>query len=709
MMKNLQGIFLPRSIAVIGASVEKGKVGNTVFSSLLLGGFKGILFPVNHKRESIMGVKCYPDILSIPEPVDLAILVVPNKICPQILRECGKKKVKGAIIVSAGFKEIGKKGKKLEEEILRIAHQYNLVLLGPNCLGLINTDPVISMNATFARFMPEKGNIAFISQSGALCTAVLDYAKGKNMGFSKFISMGNKAHLNEVDLLLYLKDDPKTKVILIYLENITDPLQFMKIAREITSRKKDFKPIIAIKSGRTSKGAKAALSHTGALAASDEIYSALLAQSGVLRVETVEELFDNAKAFANVPLPQGNRIAIITNAGGPGIMAVDSSIKCGLKIARLEDRTKKKLRQALPSSANIDNPVDIIGDARHERYQAALSCILEDKNVDGVIVILTPQAMTNIEEIAQVIVEEGKKSKKPILCCFMGCFDVSRGIEILGEGNIPNYQFLESPTRVLRDMYKYKEWTHQAYSPLKKFRTDREKAARIIRKANKDERFYLPEIESIGILNAYGFPTLKSVLAKDVDECISAADKIGYPVAMKIVSPDIIHKFEVGGVLLKLKDASEVKRAYLKMRNNVKKLRPHARVWGMNIQEMAKGGQEVILGAKRDSFFGPIIMFGLGGVYVETIKDISFGFIPLRPADALKIIKSIKTFKILSGIRGKPPYDISAIVDCLLRLSQLIMENESISELDINPLIVYPEGCKVADVRIILSEKSLFP
>ncbi|MCK4308203.1 acetate--CoA ligase family protein, partial [candidate division WOR-3 bacterium] len=344
------------------------------------------------------------------------------------------------------------------------------------------------------------------------------------------------------------------------------------------------------------------------------------------------------------------------------------------------------------------------GDARHERYQAALSCVLEDEKVDGVIVILTPQAMTNIEEIAQVIVAEGKESKKPILCCFMGCFDVSRGIEILGEGNIPNYQFLESPTRVLRDMYKYKEWTHQVYSPLKKFRADKRKSARIIRNTKKDERIYLPEIESIEVLDAYEFPTLKSVLAKDVDECISAANKIGYPVAMKIVSPDIIHKFEVGGVLLKLKDDSEVKRAYLKMRNNVKKLRPNARIWGVNIQEMAKGGQEVILGAKRDSFFGPVTMFGLGGVYVETIKDISFGFIPLRPADALKIIKSIKTFKILSGIRGKPPYDISAIVDCLLRLSQLIMENESISELDINPLIVYPEGCKVADVRIILSE-----
>ncbi|PIZ12558.1 MAG: acyl-CoA synthetase [Elusimicrobia bacterium CG_4_10_14_0_8_um_filter_37_32] len=703
MNTNIESVFSPKSIAVIGASRKEGSVGRVVFSNILLGGFTGLLFPVNPKSESIMGVKCYPNINAIPDPIDLAVLIVPNEVTPSVIKECGQKGVKSAIIISAGFKEIGGRGIELEKETVDICKKYKISLVGPNCLGIINTDSLVSMNASFGKDMPIPGNIAFISQSGALCTAVLDYTKGKNIGFSKFISMGNKAYLNEIDFLSYLGKDPQTKVILMYVEDISDTKEFMKVAREITSNKNIFKPIITIKSGRTKEGAKAASSHTGALAGSDELYSALFVQSGVLRVETVEELFENAIAFANSPIPKGNKIAIVTNAGGPGIMATDASIRYGLELAKLEENTITELKKYLPKTANFNNPIDIIGDALHDRYESALKSVLKDKNVDGVIVILTPQAMTDIENIANTIVEVAKKNKKPVLTGFMGVVDVSKGIAILERNHIPHYRFPEKSARVLRDMYRYGKWVEKTDLKSVNYDVDRVKTRKVIDRIKKEGRNYLPEIEALEILNAYGFPTLESKLAKNADECVQTANEIGYPVAMKIVSPDIIHKFDVKGVILKLKTDAQVKQSYKSMMNNIKKLMPRANLWGVNIQQMAGGdGEETIIGAKRDEIFGPVIMFGLGGIFVEAIRDVTFGFAPISPCFALNMVQRVKTYRILEGVRGKPPADIKSITECLQRLSQLILDFEEISEIDMNPLIVYQKGCKVADVRIIL-------
>ncbi len=700
-MVRLKKIFYPESVAVIGASREKGAVGNAVLSNIVFGGYKGIVFPVNPKAKSVLGIKCYPGIKSVPEQVDMAVIIVPGVITPKVVDECGRKGVKALVIISAGFRETGAKGAELQAEVVNLVKKYDMVLVGPNCLGIINTDSSISLNASFGKYMPLHGEIGFISQSGALCTAILDHAKSEGIGFSKFISFGNKADLSEVDFLSYLGNDPQTKVILLYVEDLTNTREFMRVARQITTGK-HAKPIIAVKSGRTSEGSKAALSHTGALAGSDAIYDALFAQSGVLRVDSVEHLFATAIAAANMPMLNGQRVAIVTNAGGPGVMATDASIKHGLELPALKERTVQKLRKVLPKTASLGNPVDLIGDARSDRYEAALRIILKSEEVDSVMVLLTPQSMTDVENIARVIVKLAKGTKKPILCSFMGAFDVSAGIKILEQNKIPHYAFPEKAARVLGHMNKCREWRGRQQLGVRKFSVSKIKAAKVIERTKKDKRRYLPEIEALEVLNAYGFPTLKSKLCKNLNDCTKAAGEIGYPVAMKIVSPDIVHKFDVGGVVLKLKTDSEVKKAYVNMTRNIKKHWPEARIWGVNVQEMAKRGEEIIIGAERDELFGPIIMFGLGGIYAEAIKDVSFSFAPLRPPGPREMIESVKSYKILAGMRGRPPADMDAIGECLLRLSQLVVDFPEISELDINPLIVYSKGCKVADARIIL-------
>jgi acetyltransferase len=700
-MVRLKKIFYPESVAVIGASRRKGAVGNAVLSNVVFGGYKGIVFPVNPKAKSILGIKCYPNVKSVPDRIDLAVIVVPNVITPEVVEECGKKGVKGLVIISAGFREVDRKGAELQAEIVNLAKKYGMALVGPNCLGVINTDTSISLNASFGKYMPVPGKIGLISQSGALCTAILDHAKSERIGFSKFISFGNKADLNEIDFLSYLGNDPQTKVILLYVEDLSDAREFMRIAKQITTGE-NAKCIIAIKSGRTSEGSKAALSHTGALAGPDAIYDALFAQSGVLRVDSVEHLFATAIAVANMPMPNGQRVGIITNAGGPGVMATDASIRYGLELPALKEKTVQELRKVLPKTASLCNPVDLIGDARSDRYEAALRIILKAEEVDSVIVLLTPQAMTDVENIARVIVKMAKRSKKPVLCSFMGAFDISGGVAILEENKIPHYRFPEKAARAMGHMNRCRKWYGRERSKAKKFSVDRKKAADVLEKTRRDKRRYLPEIEALEVLNAYGFPTLQSRLCRNLDECTKAAGEIGYPVAMKIVSPDIVHKFDVGGVILKLKTDSEVKKAYDNLMHNISLRQPEAKIWGVNIQEMAKGGEETILGAERDKHFGPVIMFGLGGIYAEAIKDVSFSFAPLKPPGPRHMIESVKSYKILAGMRGRPPADIDAIGECLLRLSQLVVDFPEISELDINPLIVYPKGCKVADVRIIL-------
>ncbi len=707
MIKNIEPVMNPKSIAVVGATDRVGSVGLAVFRNILDAGFQGLLYPVNPKAKSVQNIKAYPKLSNIPDEVDVAVIIVPAEIVCSVLEEAGKKQVKGAIVISAGFKEVGERGAERERQLKETVAKYDIRTIGPNCLGIINNNEKVRLNASFATKMPKAGNIAFISQSGALCTAVLDYAEGKNIGFSKFVSFGNKADVNEIDLLNYLKNDPDTHVILMYLEDIAHGRAFLETAREITWQAN--KPILAIKSGRSAEGALAAASHTGSLAGSDSAYDAIFRQSGILRVEGVDELFNSALAFAKQPIPKGNRIAIITNAGGPGIMATDAAIRHGLKIATFSEQTKQKLKQELPPTASIRNPVDVIGDATHERYEAAIRHVLMDDNVDGAIVILTPQTMTDVLETAEIIPRVAKNTDKPLLCSFMGIVDVSEGIEHLEANGIPNYAFPEAAARSMASMAFYGNLLSLDKRQIRRVAADRDTVTELIeRKLSGKQSCYLPEREANEILQCYGFPVLKSILLTDVSDVDKAAEEIIFPAAMKISSRDIIHKFDAGGVQLKIKTREEAKKAFQEIIENVKRYNRSAKIDGVIIERMAKRGVEVILGAVRDPKFGPICMFGLGGTFVEAIKDVTFRLAPMWEINAENMINTIKARSILKGVRGAWPSDVDAIKDCILRLSQMITDNPEIAEMDINPLIVYPQGkgCVVADSRILLKKSS---
>jgi acetyl coenzyme A synthetase (ADP forming)-like protein len=703
MTKDIESIMSPSSIAVVGATNRQGSVGRAVFTNILLGGYQGVLYPVNPKARSVLSVKTHPKLTDIPDDVDLAVIIVPAPIVASVLEEAGNKQVKGAIVITAGFKEAGAEGRQREQLLMETAAAYNIRLVGPNCLGVINNNPDVRMNASFATKMPQAGNIAFISQSGALCTAVLDYAEGRNVGFSKFISFGNKADVSEIDLLQYLKNDPDSDVILMYLEDISNGREFLDTARQITWE--THKPMLAIKSGRSAEGARAAASHTGSLAGSDNAYDALFHQSGILRVEGISELFDQAVAFSQQPVPKGNRIAIITNAGGPGIMATDTAIRHDLKLADLSDETKQKLKENLPPAASVQNPVDVIGDATHDRYEAAMRHILADESVDGAIVILSPQAMTDILETAQIVPRVTKDIDKPVLCSFMGVVDVSVGTQYLEQHGIPNYPFPGAAVRSMAAMAKYGQLLSLDRRKVRRLAADRDTATAIIdKKLENRDQCYLPERQANEILQCYGFPVLKSVLIRDENDIDQFAEEMAFPVAMKICSPDIVHKFDAGGVKLKIKTPEQAKDAYREIIENAYRFKADAHIDGVVMERMAKSGAEVILGAVRDPAFGPICMFGLGGTFVEAMKDVTFRLAPMWEVSAEIMIRSIKAYNLLKGVRGTPPADIDSIKDCLLRLSQLLSDHPEIAELDINPLIVYPEGqgCVVADSRILL-------
>ncbi|MCB4756784.1 MAG: acetate--CoA ligase family protein [Elusimicrobia bacterium] len=709
---NLSSVIAPKSVAVIGASEREGTVGEAIFKNLLQTKFKGALYPVNPKAKAISGVKCFPSVAQIGEPIDLAVIIIPSSAVPDVLKECAAAHIPGVIVISAGFKEVGGVGVELENQVKQIAEENGIALVGPNCLGFINTDPLVQLNASFAKTMPEAGNIAFISQSGALCTAVLDYAKGEGIGFSKFISMGNKAVTNEVDFLRTLRDDPMTDVILMYVEDITDAQAFLQISRQITGDLPKPKPIIAIKSGRTQEGAKAASSHTGSLAGSDEVYDAFFHQCGVMRVETVDELFDYAIAFSRQPLPKGDRIAIITNAGGPGIMATDAAIRYGLKLAPLEEETKNELRKVLPPTANFNNPIDVIGDAHHDRYEAAIRTVLKDPNVDGMLVILTPQAMTDIREIGEVVAgicESMKVSPwmaKPLIASFMGIVDVSEGVAVLEKAHVPHYIFPESGARALAAMYKYKhDWIERPRTDVQHYPVQKDLVRKIFDRVRSENRLYLPEYEALKVFVAYGFPVAESYLAKTEEDAVKFAGELGYPVVAKIVSPEIVHKLDAGGVIVNLKDAAELSQAFRRIMDTASTLVGRDKIWGVEIQKMAGKGIEVFMGSKRDPKFGPAIVFGLGGTYVEVLRDISLRIAPLRELAIEHMMESSKVYRLLQGYRGQPA-DIDKVKECLGRLSQLVMDFPEIEELDVNPLIVYPvgNGARILDGRLLLSK-----
>ena len=705
---NLSTLFAPRAVAVIGASGRPGSVGQAVFGNVLQHSYAGVVYPVNPRAASVMSVKTFPSVLAIPDEVDLGIIIVPREAVPQVMAECGDKGIKAAIVITAGFKELGGAGVDLEQQVLQVARERGIRLLGPNCLGIINAAPEVSLNGSFARLMPRPGNIALVSQSGAVGVAALEYAQGEEIGLSKFVSVGNKADLNENDFLAYLKDDPQTDVILFYLEDLAEPRRFFQLAQEITSQGPRPKPILAIKSGRTAAGARAASSHTGALAGSDEAYDALFAQCGVLRVESLEELFDYALAFANQPLPRGNRVAIVTNAGGLGIMAVDASVRYGLEIAALNEATIEKLRQGLPPAANIHNPVDVLGDGKEDRYRVALDSVLQDDQVDGAIVISTPQLMTDLPAIAATVAAVTPQYGKPTLVCQMALGEIEETLAIWTKARLPHYHFPEEAARSMGAMARYAAGIMPTSHEVKSFTDlDREALKTLLAKVRAAGRRHLLEPEAHELFRDYGFQVAPCHWAHSAEEAAWAADDLGYPVAVKIVSPEVIHKFDVGGVRLNLPDAKAVSQAYRDILAAVAAAHAAADLQGALVQKMAARGRETILGMTRDPQFGPLLMFGLGGTYVEIFRDVIFRIAPISEHWADKMIRELKGFQIFTGYRGEPPADLTAAAACLERLSQLVLDFPEIKELDINPLLVLPEGqgTLVLDARVFISEQ----
>jgi acetate---CoA ligase (ADP-forming) len=695
---NLDTLFAPRSVAVIGASNRQGSVGRAIFTNILLNEYAGTVYPVNPKDRSISGVRSYPSVQDLPESVDVAVVVVPAAIVPEVTEECGKKGVKSLIIISAGFKEVGHDGAVLESQVTALARKYSMRMIGPNCLGTINTDPQVRLNASFASQMPLQGSIAFASQSGAVGEAVIDYAASQGIGFSKFISVGNKADVNENDVLEYLQTDQQTKVILLYIEDIVNGRKFVDTVTRVTQDK----PIIAVKAGVSPEGAKAASSHTGALAGSDEAYNAILIQSGVIRVESIIDLFDYARAFAKQPPPRGNRVAIITNGGGPGIMATDASVRYGLQISQFSEATKTKLRAGLPKEASVNNPIDLIGDAQADRYELALQA-LQDESVDCGLVLLTPQAMVDLKRVAETIATVGPRTGKTILTSILGLTDITPAVEVLESNNIPHYIFPESAVRALAAMYEYQRWVMRPRTQIRRFDIDTNKAQEIISNAKHASLTNLPQDDALKILGIYGLPVIKTESASSREESVAAAKRIGFPVAMKIVSPDVIHKIDVGGVKLDLNNEEDASKAYDEIQRNVKSNLPNARIEGVLVQEYLTGGAETIVGIHRDPKFGPLLMFGMGGIYVEAYRDVSFRLAPIRELSATNMIGEIRGSKILQGFRGQPPSDTGAIVECIQRLSQLSMELPDVIELDVNPLVALNHGCRALDARIIIT------
>jgi 4-hydroxybutyryl-CoA synthetase (ADP-forming) len=694
-----ESVFLsPKSIAVIGASDKQGSVGRAITSNIM-NGYKGIVYPISPTRETVFDQKAYKSVLDVPDSIDLAVVITKNTIVPVVLEECGKKKIKGAIVITAGFKEVDEEGKKLEQKLKDIATKYGVKVIGPNCLGVMNLEPQTMMNSTFLKITPKSGKIALVSQSGAICAALVEDASAQGIGFSAVVSMGNKADMTEIDILKMLADHEQTKVIVMYLEDMGDGQEFLKVCKQITKNNK--KPILVLKSGRSPEGAKAAMSHTGALMGSDEIYDAVIKQSGAIRVDTMEELFDYATAFSKQPLPTEGDLVIVSNAGGPAIISTDSCSKLGIKMAKIEE-IRPKIDAVIPPWGSSRNPVDIVGDADFNRFENVLNEVLAHKNVGSVISMCTPSATLDYDKLAEVIVKMSKKYKKTMLASLMGLDEGITNREILANGDVPYYTYAEGSIRALKAMLRFADWIKTPEGNIAKFDVDKEKASKVFDKVKEEGRTNLLEEEGLEILSAYGFPLPKSILAKTEDEAVEAANKIGYPTVMKITSPQIVHKSDAGGVKVNLSSDKEVRDAFKVIVDNAKKYDSKAEIKGVLIVEMVKGGKEMIIGSKLEPGFGPVVMLGMGGIYVEILKDVTFRLAPFTDQEANDMISSIKTKKLLEGVRGEKPSDVEKLSECIQRLSQLVTDFREIKELDMNPVLVMEEGegCKILDVRI---------
>ena len=702
-----QNIFLsPRSIAVIGAS-EKPGVGKAIFSNIV-NGYKGKIYPITPSNDFISGLKAYKSVLEVPDQIDLAVVATPNKIVPKVMEEVGKKKIKGAIVVSAGFKEVDENGAQLEEEIGIIGKNYGVRIIGPNCLGIMSLSHRNMMNATFLKITPQYGNIALVSQSGAICAATVEDAIAQNIGFSKVISMGNKVDMDENDILELLAYDKETRVIVMYLEDIHDGRRFMQITKKVTREMK--KPIIILKSGRTPEGAKAAMSHTGALMGSDETFDALFMQCGIVRVDTMQELFELATVFSKQPVPKSNSgIAIVSNAGGPAIISTDACSKYGLKMADLSG-SRDTINKIIPPHGSSRNPVDIVGDADSGRFEKVILEVLSNNNVGSVVTMCTPSATLNYDDLARTIVKTSKTNGtgKTMVAALMGLAEGLGNKQILSDGDIPHFMYAEPAIRTLNAMYAFREWIERSSDEPKQFNVDKSKVRQVFDEVRAQSRTTLLEEEGYKVLEAYGFSIPKKHLAQNEEECTKAVQEIGYPVVMKIASPEIVHKSDAGGVKIGLKNEDEIRQAFRTIISNAKKYKPDAKIDGILVQEMIKSGKETILGAKFDPILGPLIMFGLGGIYVEVLKDVVFRLAPLEEREATRMIESVKTINLLKGVRGEKPHDLGAIRESLQRLSQLITDFQEIEELDVNPLLVLEDGkgVRAIDIRISLKKNS---
>ncbi|MEZ2236277.1 bifunctional acetate--CoA ligase family protein/GNAT family N-acetyltransferase [Microcoleus sp.] len=697
----LDCIFHPRSVAVIGASEREGSVGRTILWNLIRSPFGGTVFPVNPQRPSVLGIKSYPDIASVPEIVDLAVIATPAATVPQVIRECVAVGVKGAIIVSAGFKEIGEAGAALEQQIIAEARLGGMRIIGPNCLGLMN--PIAGLNATFASTIARAGNVAFISQSGALCTSILDWSLGENVGFSAFISIGSMLDVSWGDLIEYLGDDPHTHSIVLYMESIGDARAFLSAAREVAMDK----PIIVLKVGQTEAAAKAAASHTGALTGSDAVLNAAFRRCGVLRVNTISDLFDMAEILAKQPRPKGNRLSIVTNAGGPGAIATDALISGGGALSELAPETLEQLNQFLPAQWSHHNPIDILGDASSDRYAQTLEVVANDPNSDGLLVILTPQAMTNPTLTAEKL-KAYSKLGKPILSSWMGGAEIAAGTQILNQANIPTFPYPDTAVRLFNYMWQYTYNLRGIYetpslpADSEIHAPDRILAAQILTKVSKSDRTLLTEYESKQLLAAYGIPTIATSIATSSRESVEIADRFGYPVVLKLHSETITHKTDVGGVHLNLADAAAVSRAFAEIESKVSAIDPEAFL-GVTVQPMVKmEGYELILGSSLDPQFGAVILFGMGGQLVEIFQDRALALPPLNTTLARRMMEQTRIYKALQGVRGRQAIDLAKLEQLLVSFSQLIVEQPQIREIDINPLLVSPEGMVALDARVLL-------
>ncbi len=697
----LSSIFKPDSIAVVGATDKEGKIGYAMMKNIVDSGYKGKVFPVNPGREKVLGYKCYRSLEEIGESLDLVVILVPASAVNDVAEEAARCGAKYLIVISAGFKEIGKEGLEREKELLAICRKSGIRMLGPNCVGLVDTHT--PLNASFAKGSPGRGHIAFISQSGALLVSILDWSIEIGLGFSKFISLGNKSDLNEADFIAATADDPNTRVILCYIEDVVNGPHFLETVKKASLKK----PIIILKSGASQAGARAASSHTGALAGSDLAYEVAFKQSGILRARTMEELFDLAESFSKHPLPGGDRVAIITNAGGPGIITTDWVEKQGLKMSRFQKETIQTLRNKLPEEAGIYNPVDVLGDARADRFETALNLILEDEGVDSVLVLLCPTATTEPERTAEVIVAAQEKySHKPIFAAYMGGSFLEEGARLLAEAGIPCYTFPERTVNALRGMVSYsrflKNYTEEL--PIKFDDIDQNKAKAVLYDVLRDQRMVLLGSESTAIAEAYGIPAAPIKLAKDASQARFIADELGYPVVLKVASPKIMHKTDVGGVKVDLQNPDEVEQGFMEILDRVQKHFPETALYGVEIQKMMPKGKEIIVGMTGDVQFGPLLAFGMGGIYVNLLEDVSFRLArDINISEIKEMITETRAYSLLRGFRGESPSDIDSAVDIIARLACLSMDFPEITEIDLNPVFIYEKGASAVDIKVAVS------